>query len=184
MWQRCGTFRTQNRTHDSSVVTRRFEFVARDFFVLRVRLSVFYYLAILVQAYVTYSVSLFVLRAVYFIFKSYYARNKSIHDHNTRYNKLHQSRNNSRHGQHSLKFNGTLLWNQLPPKLLDISSPIIFKKEIKKFLTLNPLQMYCVSKCIKSPADSVNLPYVAHLAIQLHYFVVVLQCFLMHVIVL
>jgi len=49
--------------------------------------------------------------SVPFIFKSYYARNKSIHDHNTRYNKLHQSQINSRHGQHSLKFKGTLLWN-------------------------------------------------------------------------
>jgi len=77
--------------------------------------------------------------SVPFIFKSYYTRNKSIHDHNTRYNKLHQSQINSKHGQHSIKFKGTLLWNQLPPKLLDISSPIIFTKEIKKFLTLNPL---------------------------------------------
>ena len=68
-----------------------------------------------------------------FIFKSYYARNKSIHDRNARYNKLHQSQNNSKRGQHSLKFKGYLLWDQLPFKLLDISSPIIFKKEIKKF---------------------------------------------------
>jgi len=77
--------------------------------------------------------------SVPFIFKSYYSRIKSIHDHNTRYNKLHQSQINSRHGQHSLKFKRTLLWNQLPSKLLDISSTILFKKEINKFLTSNPL---------------------------------------------
>jgi len=69
------------------------------------------------------------------IFQNYFTKNNIIHDHHTRKkNEFHIFCVRSRFGQRCTAHRACIFWNNLPEHLKNISSPVIFKKEIRLYL--------------------------------------------------
>jgi len=73
------------------------------------------------------------------IFKQFYIQNTSIHKYNTRQsNGLHVTQPINKHGQNSIKYQGTLLWNSVLKQTKALKNIKSFSKKIK----LNFIEKY------------------------------------------
>ena len=78
------------------------------------------------------------------IFRNYFIRNNSIHNHNTRQKSdLHFSTTRSAFGKRNINYRGSKFWNDLPCPLKQSSSLYLFKRNLKNYLLIRDSSTVC-----------------------------------------